>query len=194
MNDSTVSANEMKTSEALQWLVRFATTDLDHLRRGDLLNLLDEIRRYLDVAGDGQIDTELRKAEGNTLALAKAAKVARQIVETVADGKQARIPYGKGDYVLDASGARIATYEGSSLRDAILHTAAGDLDSEEKGRIKRCPRCNKVFYGQTNQLYCSRNCAAAVAVKKYREGLARKKAERGVGADERASAKKLGRK
>jgi hypothetical protein len=169
--------------EALKFLVRLAQADVSHLKRGDLLNLCDDLRAYLNIEvnlsddlraylkeGEGRIEKDLRKAETDPSVLNETVKTVLEIVKTVADRGKAHFTYGKGEYILDASAKQIVTYEGSSLRDAILHSAMGDVEElEQAHRIKRCPRCSRFFYGQTNQLYCGRVCAGAVAVKRYRE-------------------------
>src|SRR5215469_13233577 len=117
MDESKKSDSKMKLSQALAWLVDFGAKNPANLRPGDLLNLLDEIRLYLETPVPGQIEKELRKAGENPSVLNEAVGVAKQIIETVADGKRVNIPYEHGEYLIDASGNRIATYEGSSLRD-----------------------------------------------------------------------------
>jgi hypothetical protein len=163
---------EMKLGEALRFIVRLGQEDVSRLSRGALLDLIDGLRKYLNVGNRGKVDSELRQAEKVPEKLAGAIAVARQIIETVADHKKSKLRYEAGEYVIDASsGHRPLALESSSLRDAVLHFATGDIDDEaESLRIRRCPRCSRIFYGQTNAKFCSRRCASAEAVARYRAG------------------------
>jgi hypothetical protein len=161
----------MKLGDALKFIVRLGQLQLSDLSRGGLIDLVEKLREYLNVTGKGKLDTELRKAERQRELLAPAIEVSRQIIETVADKRKLRIEYEPGEYLIDASakGRPPVAMENASLRDAILHAAANDVDDEDLSlRIRRCPRCQTIFFGQTNAKFCSRRCASAEAVSKYR--------------------------
>jgi hypothetical protein len=169
-DDALMEAREltMTTDEALRFLVRLAQTDITRIKRGDLLNLIDGLREYLCVSGDGRTAAELQLAENDPKRLEPTIETVRQVVEAIADRKAVHLSYGKGAYLIDATGPRPLSAEDASLRDNVLHAAAGDIDCERAARIRRCPRCGVVFYGQPNAVFCSRNCAAAEAVRRYR--------------------------
>jgi hypothetical protein len=168
---SSTETAEMKLGDALKFIVRFGQLKVSDLSRGGLIDLIEGLRKYINVTGKGKLDTELRRAEKDPELLAAAIAVARQVIETVADQRKARIKYEPGEYLIDASsrGRPPVAIENTSLRDAILHTAASDVDDEDSSlRIRRCPRCQTIFFGQTNAKFCSRRCASAEAVSKYR--------------------------
>jgi hypothetical protein len=172
MADLTESA-EMKLGEALKFIVRLGQQKASDLSRGGLIDLIEGLRKYLNVTTRGKIHAELRKAEKQPELLEGAIGIAHQMIETIADGKKVRLGYEAGEYLIDASGgSRPVAIENSSLRDAVLHTATGDIDDEDWSlRIRRCPRCKTIFFGQTNAKFCSRRCASAEAVNKYRAKL-----------------------
>ena len=161
---------KMKLGEALKFLVRLGQQKASELTRGALIDLIEGLRKYLNVKSKGKIQTQLSRAEKQPEVLDSAIEAARQIIETVADRKRVRLGYEAAEYLIDASrGGRPVAFENTSVRDAVLHTAVGDIDDEDWSlRIRRCPRCRKIFFGQTNAKFCSRRCASAEAVSKYR--------------------------
>lgn len=179
MPDPEEKETAMSEAESLRFLVRLAQPEeVEPLSRGGVLDLIDGLRKYLAVEGEGQIDRELRRAEKTPELLSDVRCVARRVVEAIADRKTETIEYDPGKYVIDASGPRPLTFEDSSLRDAVLHFAAADIDSDQASRIRRCPRCRRVFYGQTNAKFCSRRCASAAAVQKYRASMRKSRVKR----------------
>jgi hypothetical protein len=162
----------MKLGDALRFVVRLGQQNASTLSRGALLVLVDGLRKYLNVVGAGKIDRELRQAEKHPERLAPAIAVAGQLTEAIADRRKIQLKYDEGMYVIDVSkGRKPRALEDTSLRDAVLHFATADIDDEEQAlRIGRCPRCREIFYGQPNAKFCSRRCASAEAVARYRAG------------------------
>jgi hypothetical protein len=164
---------EISAAEALRFLVKLAQPEeFEPLSRGGMFDLIDGLRKYLNVERKGTpIDRELKRAERHPEMLAAVREVARRVAETIADKGKADIDYGAGRYHIDATGPRPFSFDVGTLRDAVLHFASADIDSDQARRIQRCPQCNRIFYGQTNAKYCSRRCAAAAALKNYRTRL-----------------------
>src|ERR1700691_1390474 len=126
---------EMSIGEGLRFLVELGQTDLSQISS-------DGLRKYLGVIGKVKLDMELRRTESHPDVLSEVVKVAGQIIEGLADRtKKLRLVYGAGEYLIDASGPHPLALEDSSLRDAVLHVASADIDSEQAARIRRCPRC-----------------------------------------------------
>jgi len=160
---------QLSEKEALNMLVRFATVDLDKVRPGEYLDLVDDVRRYLNVEGPGRVADALKRAETDRQELRAAIDVARGLVETIADRRSGEWQHKAGMIRVDASGARPVTYQSVSLEDAILMVGADDLDEAATERIGRCRRCKQVFLGQKGQMFCGRKCANAETARRYRE-------------------------
>ncbi|HKN11752.1 MAG TPA: hypothetical protein VJX68_01020 [Candidatus Binatus sp.] len=168
MDETKKKQEDMSETDALKFLVRLGQTKLAQLSRGDLLNLIDMLRKYASIAARGKSEAELRRAEKNREVLADVIAIANDVIKAIADREKFRPNYGAGEYLIDASGPRPISFEDTTLRDSVLHTAAGDIDSEKAKRIRRCPRCKDIFYGQSNSKFCSRRCASLEAVSRYR--------------------------
>jgi hypothetical protein len=173
----------MKWSEAVGFLIRFAAIeDPEKLRPGDRLNLMDDLRRYLEDDGDGQLARELAEADAKPARLKDAIEVVRTLADAAAEHKQADIELGATTITFD--GGRLGDERGAlsvdgSLRDALADDAAADLSDAKPWQICRCPECKGLFLAaRKGQIYCAHQCANAVASREYRTTHASKRAER----------------
>jgi hypothetical protein len=174
----------MKWKEAIAFLLRFASIEApEKLRQGDRLNLFDDLRRYLEDDGEGQLAQELAKAEAEPAQLKKVIEVVCTIVEAAADHKEIDIPLGKTTITfhgqrLGDERRRALSVDGS-LRDALADDAAADLSDAEPWQICRCPECKSFFVaGRKGQIYCNHKCANSAASREYRAGHATQRAAR----------------
>jgi hypothetical protein len=173
---------ERSSGRRIQFLViaaNLADADLASLREGDRLNLVADLADY--IGDEAQADPMLSKARTSIETIRPALEVIRRCVETVADRAVVDFPAGSYPRVrLDArQGAPVAVYFDvkAPLPDRILLLAFEDLrTAPEAARIRRCkdPKgCrrpgSRLFYaGRTDQEYCSRTCAARVAMQAAR--------------------------
>src|SRR5437868_3335179 len=121
----------MKWREAVEFLLRFAMIeDPKRLRPGDHLNLMDDLRRYLEDDGEGQLARELAEADANPAKLTDAIQIVRHIANLAAGHQVDDIPVGPTIITFD--GRRLGDERGAvsadgSLRDAIADDAATDF-------------------------------------------------------------------
>jgi hypothetical protein len=168
--------------EIIAWLVRFAQTDVETLRRGrpgDLPNLVYDLRRWLDLEPEEPLNAEVAALEKNVAHLQKVVASLGELLEAVADRRRFEIRYKAGSLILDASrlgaeGGRALSYRDATLLDAVLRVALDDLYENVEGalRIRRCAEesCRKIFFAaRENQTYCGHRCANKMASRKYRE-------------------------
>jgi hypothetical protein len=173
----------MKWKEAIAFLLRFASIEApEKLRQGDRLNLFDDLRRYLEDDGEGQLAQELAKAEAEPAQLKKVIEVVRTIVEAAADHKEIDIPLGKTTITFHGQrlgDERRALSVDGSLIDAVADGAANDLSDVEPWQICRCPECTSFFVaGRKGQIYCTHKCANSAASREYRASHASRRAAR----------------
>jgi hypothetical protein len=175
----------MDWREALEFAARFAVTDLGALREGDRLNLIDDIRRYLDVAGTGALARELDAAKKNAELLQPAREAVCKLLEAAVSRQRIEFNTLKEKLVFDGrmlgDERRVVAYDGS-IRDVMVETLAADLAELEPWQIARCKECNAIFLvSRKDQKFCQRDCANAAALRAYREAhrpeLARKSRE-----------------
>jgi hypothetical protein len=173
----------MKWREAIEFLIRFGEIeDPGKLRPGDRLNLVDDLRRYLEDDGEGQLAGELAQADANPAKLMDAVKIARHIANLAADHGVDEIEVGRTVITFDArrlGDERGAISVDGSLRDAIADDAACDFGDAEPWQICRCLECRRLFLaGRKGQIYCTHSCANAAASRGYRKNNAKKRAQR----------------
>lgn len=169
--------------EAIEFLIRFSMIeDPEKLRPGDRLNLMDDLRRYLEDDGEGQLARELAEADANPAKLRDAIKIVRYIANLAADHQVDDINVGPTIITFDArrlGDERGALSVDGSLRDAIADDAACDFADADPWQICRCDECRRLFLaGRKGQIYCSHRCANAAASREYRTTHAKKRAQR----------------
>jgi hypothetical protein len=164
----------MKWREAVEFLIRFASIETpEELRLGDRLNLIDDLRRYLDVEGEGRLAREIAEAQEKPEKLMPAIEVVRKFAAAAADKKLAETTREGGTTII-FDGGRLDDERGAisldgSLRDVMLGTVVSDLDDAQSWQICRCLECKKIFLAsRKGQIYCSHRCANAVAVRMKR--------------------------
>src|SRR5262245_59800749 len=133
----------MKWREAIEWLLYFASIEApEKLRPGDCLNLMDDLRRFIEDDGTGRLAQDLEEAGETPAKLKPAIEEVRKIVDAAADHKSVDIvPDVKTITTFD--GAQLGTERGpitrdGTLKDAMAETAADDLGDAEPWQICRC--------------------------------------------------------
>jgi len=167
---------------ALEWLVRFATTDVSalvHGRPGDLPNLLYDLRRWLDLEQSEPLSEEVNRLEKEPLKLTSLVKEVAGLMNAIAGRREFSARYKGGQVVLHADrlavdGTRALSYRDANLRDAVLRVALDDVyeDPERALKVRRCraKACGKLFFANHGgQLYCGHRCATNAASRAYRE-------------------------
>lgn len=172
----------MMLKDAVALLVRIAgLDDPASLRLGDRLNLIDDLRRYLDISPVGKTSRELDRAQDEPVRLKPVTQGVRELVDAAADGKKVELSFGPGKVVFDGAklGARDALLWDSNLRDEIIQLAATDLAELKPRQLGRCAVCKRVFpAARKGQRYCSHACAVKVAVRRYQTRHRAERAER----------------
>lgn len=178
----------MELEESIRWLLSFSKSTEDTLsngRPGDLLNLLFDLRRYLQVEpDDDKVERELTKAEREPLALLPTVAIVRKLLAQVAERGFFRHRYERGVLVLDASklpSENALSYHDASLTDAVVQVAVDDLSDSVALRVKRCANeaCGEVFFAERrSQIYCRHRCANLIASSTYRKQADKKEKRR----------------
>lgn len=185
---------EMNHKKAVELLIRIARLDDPaSLRLGDHLNLIEDLRSFLDLSGKGGLARQLNRAQRKPGILKRAMIAVRELVDAAANGKRKELSFGPGKVVLDGSklGGRDALLWDGDLRDVIAQFAAIDLAELEPGEVGRCAACRQPFLvARKGQRYCGHACAVKVAVRVYQK---RHRAERAQRERERRQRKKLNR-
>lgn len=169
----------MNKDDVPRWLVQFAATDALTNRPGDLLNLIYEMRRWLDIERDEPFDERVRELEQDPARLQSLIRKVSELVNKVADGERFETQYSGARVILDAAklrarDRRALSYREEKLDDAVLLVAIEDIHKNVEAalRIRRCPElgCGQVFYAKReNQKYCSHSCASKNASREYQE-------------------------
>jgi len=158
----------MPLGERIPFLVALADLDVEALRvgrPGDVPNLVHDLRRYLNDEAGEIVPESLDR-------LRSAIEIARDLVTAVAAKRSKDFAFGAGKLRFDASGGWPVEYRDMpSLRDLVLLVAVEDLRTLSAYKnVKQCPECATVFYARrSDQIYCGRRCANAVAVRSYKK-------------------------
>jgi hypothetical protein len=189
----------LNVEERIGFAVRFATTNLGQNREGDWLNLRDDLNQFLGAGPDDEINVKLSKgvyitADPDTEGISGVAASEADVRAIQADVQQlltgfagparttGRFPKGLKavPIALDYRVARIRHPErrqnGSSvvvasgnLRDCVLAVLLHLLVQQPGSPVELCPECQKVFYRQGKQVFCSRQCTNRAMTKRKRE-------------------------
>lgn len=178
----------MKLEESIRWLLSFSKSTEDTFssgRPGDLLNLLFDLRRYIQVdPDDHKVEKELMKAEREPLTLLATITTVRRLLTQVAGGGLFKHRYGGGELVFDASklpSENALSYHDASLTDAVVQVAVDDLSDAVALRVKRCANeeCEEIFFAERrSQIYCGHRCANLIASSTYRKQVDKKEQRR----------------
>jgi predicted RNA-binding Zn ribbon-like protein len=165
-----------KIEEALKFLVRLANTEIDELKRtpddpAGLPTTLYQLRRYLDVTGEGKLNSAIDKARDRPNDLKKLIAAVKKLLTAAISGN-----LSDSEFVLkEPRRVRLAIDEGQlvsqrdgDLRETIIDVAIEDLaDTEVKLlRVGHCQRqgCGNFFFKvKLNQTYCDHRCANRAA-------------------------------
>ena len=182
MGAKEVNQEVMKLREAAKLLVRIAAiNEPANMRIGDRMNILEDMRRYLDVAGKGRISRELDRAQHQPKVLETTFHVVGDLVNAAVDGKTIEFEFERGKLRLNGNklGSRDALSWDGSLRDIMAQFAAIDLADLKAGELGRCAECRKVFVvARRGQRYCNHACAVKIAVRRYQKKHRLKRAQR----------------
>jgi len=180
--NTSVRPKPLTGAAALEWLVGFATLDVDalvHGRPGDLPNVLYDLRRWLDLEPGEPLNEAVNHLEKEPLKLTGLVKEVAGLMNALAERREFSARYKSGRVVLHADrlaadGARALSYRDANLRDAVLRVALDDVyeDPERALKVRRCREhaCKKLFFANHGgQLYCSHRCATNAAARAYRQ-------------------------
>jgi hypothetical protein len=175
MKKKTEEPEPMGWREAVEFLLRLVTIeDPEQLRPGDRLNLLDDLRRYLDIEPGTTMADELAKVAGKPANLERVIEVARKLANAAADRERVEIPLSANTVIFDGKALgskRWVYFLDGSLRDAMVNRVAADLIYSQPWQILRCVEggCHKLFLAaRKGQIYCSHRCANTAASREYR--------------------------
>ena len=194
----------MKVNEATRFLVTLANSNVQELAAidnpGIVSTLLYDLRRYLNVSGEGQIARTIAQAEKNDLTpLERPIKEVRDLLDNVTAGKfdKCRFDLGKDRplrIALLLDDESIVSAEDGDLTDAIMSAAYSDMECEDR-ELLHVGRCQyvagreylpgrrylgghehpKFFYKiKFNQNYCDHACANKAAAERSRPPKPRK--------------------
>src|SRR5262245_7218826 len=148
--------------DRMQFIVEFATMDLDRLRAGDWLNLQDDLKRFLQTilgpkggiltmnpgrAADRLSSQQIRELQLDT----------KRVLQTLLETKAPEVDYSKefpgfkltdrfrieGTFavVSAADQDRNVMVMFGGIRDRLLFTFMYELSQASTSQIKKCPRC-----------------------------------------------------
>lgn len=172
----------MKTAtEEIQFAVQFAQLDLTALRRGDLLNLRDELGHFVvspqdhpgPIVGSGVSRPAPHQKDYTVKHFDELQREVKSILAQATDQKAYR--YGRSVklhklefQLIQPSGGRKYIYVTGSVQDVFLIRLFFLLAQEGVDNIKTCPECGTIFYKHVGwQKYCSRRCSNLASVKRF---------------------------
>src|SRR5215471_13514449 len=155
----------MKSSERLEWAVKFSQMDLDPLRPGDLLNLRDDLRNFVHPI----IGERLKGSHAFSLAAIEQPLTSeytpndfkalqRDVYNYLNEFDVTLKPQAGHNLKLRVFSGPLFYATGAVLDLFIFRLAM--LMSESPGRVGRCvaPDCSRIFYRKRKQKYCSPRC------------------------------------
>jgi hypothetical protein len=174
--------------QRFQFVVRFASLDLDRCREGDWLNLKEDLRDFL-------LPTHTSLRPGGLHLWPTDHPLPEEYSADDFKALQAEVRDLLALVVVSRTGNEAWTYKPVTFAYALPHVPA--LPSAQPGRhfvsaqgatrdlfllavgwllaevntstLSRCSECSTIFLRKSNQLYCSRYCANKVAYRAYRE-------------------------
>lgn len=178
-----------KAEEQLRFVIRFSQLELDNIRQGDLINLIEDLgffmwghplsRSMASRAGaivfdeDTEAITELPIEK-----MKEIQKEAYELLNIAASLGKASNPKSiltKGDFPihrisvgLRLLGEQIGVF--GSSRDCFIFVLYRLL-TQETGMVQRitlCPGCGRIFYRVKRQKYCSQRCSNRMYMQQYR--------------------------
>jgi hypothetical protein len=189
------SAQRISREHRLQFVVRFAQLDLSSLRRGDWLNLREDLAWFLVgmhygprfdfgrdemplahhdmiawaselVTGDDWPDEAFVQLQAELRALLN------DLVSTPGDAQRPvapMLPVQVGLRVVELRPRHKVLVAEGLTRDVFLLLVQMLLWEERRESLRRCVECGTIFYRHGQQDYCSRPCMTRVAQRRWRE-------------------------
>jgi hypothetical protein len=171
----------MDDQERLEFAIRFAQMDLSKLRRGDWLNLNDDLLNFI-----APPNTPPFKKAGEVLAKENGTDLQKEILHVLNELTRLR---DEGEFSfesVDASaewplqiGFMITAHQPGSVnilpigetRDLVLMRLFSLFAQEAIDKILRCEAsdCNRIFYKKRKQRYCSPRCQTREFMKTWRK-------------------------
>ena len=169
--------DEMSLQERGAFIVRAANMKSLQLARrpGDLLNFLDDFRKYVRCPDPNAVEEWKGQLITNPRALDEFIALAKKIATAIADEKEVSFEHKGGVCLLQfgPNGWPRAAYGMKTILDGFLFAALHDVEQTQLiRRIRHCTRqgCEELFYAKRNkQRYCTPHCANLVASQKYRQ-------------------------
>ena len=174
--------------QRFQFVVRFASLDLDRCREGDWYNLREDLRDFLlpthaslrpgglhlwptdppmpeaySPADFKALQAEVR----DMLALVVVSRAGNEVWPYKPVAFRLALPHVP-DMPAAHPGRHFVSAQGST-RDLFLLGVAWLLAEVNTSTLSRCPECDTIFLRKSNQLYCARACANKVAYRAYRD-------------------------
>jgi hypothetical protein len=189
------SAQRITRERRLQFVVKFAQLDLSVLRRGDWLNLREDLAWFLHgvrygpdfdfgrdeiplahhdlVAHPTDLPTSDVSTDEALVDLQAEIRTLLTALVSEADdgpgGVSPFVPVQVGLRVVELRpGQKVLVAEGGT-RDLFLMLVHMLLWEERRESLRRCAACGTIFYRHGHQDYCSRPCMTRVAQRRWRE-------------------------
>ncbi len=169
-------AKKTTTAARLEWVLHFARLDLEHLRPGDRMNLVDELAEFLgrvpggyeparDIAGitisaigdlENPSDAELLELQRQTSELVEQiAGFHRSELRSLEKVRWHIWPDENEGYFIHLLGA---------YQDLFLFLVAKLITERSAGDFRRCTECDSFFLRtDPRQIYCSLRCRNRVS-------------------------------
>jgi hypothetical protein len=186
-------AHRISRADRLQFVVRFAQLDLTTLRRGDWLNLREEMEWFLigiryEPGFDFGTD-EIPVQAGDLVvhpddpptsdaftpeACAQLQADLRTLLSGLAPapgvvpGQTSSLPFHGAWSIVEGRPGQPVVVAVGATRDLFLFQVMMLLKDEHPHPIRRCAECGALFYGHGNQDYCSRPCVNRVSQRRWR--------------------------
>jgi hypothetical protein len=182
--------------DRLRFAVNFAQADLKALRRGDRLNLRDDLFMFahsvpyssdedLEVnAGDVFLsrkialremsDEQIEKVRGEFLEILDGLSMPKGRSRFATVGPLPRLQFYAGE---GEGGATIIFASSQDPREVLLYRLMRLLESSANtSRLQICPECRRIYIKVKRQKYCSQRCANRAYIREWRSSKGESKA------------------
>ena len=146
----------------LGWLLRLVESDLGAFRKGDWLNLDDDLQAFT-FAEYGGYPRPPGLSQEEVISLKEQV---RNFVLAIARGKSWDFELPDKHRVGRTSRGRVLHLTTGGLRSRVLLNTARLLEAEGH-RLKKCLECKKLFISAKRQAYCSPSCSQKARTRRY---------------------------